>query len=251
MFAPDVVSLRQFYASPFGENARALIAASLHALWPSAKEDALLGIGFATPYLDDYLGRGMFVAACMPAKQGAAYWPPSKDNLVLLAHESELPFAENSMNRVLLVHSVENSEQLSWMMQEIWRVLTPGGRVLAIVPNRMGFWARSSRSPFGYGRPFSLAQMRDLMSEHQFTPTRSRPALFLPPTHSQLLWRIARKIEAVGHMFFPFIGGVWLVEAEKQVYASIRQPALSRRAYGFARPATQTAMSQPRQLVKE
>ena len=245
MFVPDVVSLRQFYASPFGENARALIAKSLHHLWPGMKGDALLGIGFATPYLDGFIGADSFVAACMPAKQGAAYWPPSKDNLVLLAHESELPFAEASINRVLLVHSVENCDHLSWMMEEIWRVLTPGGRVLAIVPNRMGFWARSSRSPFGYGRPFSLAQMRDLMSEHQFTPTRSRPALFLPPTLNQLLWRISGKIEAIGHMFFPFIGGVWLVEAEKQVYASIKQPALSRRLYSIAQPAVQPALSSP------
>ena len=244
MFAPDVVSLRQFYASPLGEDTRLLIGAAMQHIWPSAKGDSVLGIGFTTPYLDAYMSDGAVTAACMPAKQGAAYWPPSKDNLVLLAHESELPVQESSINRVLLVHCAEHSEQLSWMMQEIWRVLTPGGRVLVVVPNRMGFWARSSRSPLGYGRPFTLAQIRDLLSEHHFTPTRSRPALFTPPTYLQLFWRIARKIEAVGHFFCPFIGGVWLVEAEKQVYASIRQPVHERRIYAAARPVTQPAMSQ-------
>lgn len=250
MFSPDVVNLRQFYASPLGEHARGLIEDAIYHLWPPASNESILGIGFATPYLDGYREQGMSVHACMPARQGAAYWPPAKNNLVLLAHESELPFPENSMNRVLLVHSVENSEQLSGMMQEIWRVLTPGGRVLVVAPNRIGFWARSPRSPFGYGRPFSLAQMRDLMAEHQFTPTRSRPVLFTPPTHLETVWRAAKKIESLGRILFPFIGGVWLVEAEKQVYASIRQPIHSKRSYS-TRPATQHALSRPYSTTKE
>ncbi|NBX03738.1 MAG: class I SAM-dependent methyltransferase [Alphaproteobacteria bacterium] len=250
MLTPDIVSLRQFYASPLGDLARGLIEAELRHLWPSAKGEDVLAIGFATPYLDGYVHQGARVSVCMPARQGAAYWPQTQNNLVLLAHESELPFAENSMNRVLLVHSIENSEQLSWMMQEVWRVLTPGGRVLAIVPNRIGFWARGSHTPFGYGRPFSIAQMRDLLAEHEFTLTRSRPALFIPPTGIKTLWKIARKIEAIGHFFCPFLGGVWLVEAEKQVYASLKQPVHMRKRYGITIPAAQPAMTSGRRFFK-
>src|SRR4029079_3988663 len=157
--------------------------------------------------------------ACMPASQSAVFWPPGENNVVFMSHESQLPLPENSLNRVLLVHSIENSEQLSWMMREIWRVLTPGGRVLAVVPNRLGFWARSSKSPFGYGRPFSSMQWRDLLDSHQFTCTRSSSALFMLPLSWRFAWRAALRIEAFGKKCFRPIGGVLLIEAEKQIHA--------------------------------
>lgn len=242
MFLPDVVTLRQFYATPFGGGVRALIASALHELWPQANGDVVLGIGYCPPYFEPYLEGAAPVMVCMPAHQGAAYWPPTRADLVFLSHESELPLPDNSVNRVLLLHSVETSEQLSWMMEEVWRVLTPGGRVLAIVPNRLSFWSRSSRSPFGYGRPFSMAQLRDLMTSHHLTLTRSASALFIPPVRLRLLWRVAAKIEFVGKYLCPFFGGVLLVEAEKQIYAAIRQPVRARRAYGVPLPATKPVL---------
>ena len=88
MFSANVVSLREFYASPLGDQARALIAHNIHQLWPEAKDESVLGIGFATPYLESYLAQKNTVIACMPARQGGSYWPPGHDNLSLLAHES-------------------------------------------------------------------------------------------------------------------------------------------------------------------
>ena len=238
MFAPDILSLRQFYATPFGEEVRRLIVASIRQLWPDTKDDVLLGIGYATPYLEPYLDKTPPIIVCMPARQGAACWPSPESNNVFLAHESELPLPENSINRILLVHCFEHSEPLSHMVEEMWRVLVPGGRMLAIVPNRLGIWSRSSRSPFGYGRPFSIMQLRDLVSEKQFTHTRSSSALFIPPTYSRLLWSIAGKIEKIGKFLCPFFGGVLLIEAEKQLYASIRQPVMVRKKYAVPMPTT-------------
>lgn len=237
MFAPDVVSLRQFYATPLGESARALIARRLHALWPPADGETTLGLGFTTPYLEPYMQARATTIACMPATQGAVYWPPSQNNVVFLAHEAELPLSENSVNRVLLIHSIEHSEHLSWMMREIWRVLTPGGRLLAVVPNRLSFWSRSPRSPFGYGRPFSMAQLRDLLTGHRFMPVRSASALFTPPLYWRWLWRMADKTEAVGKFLRLPFGGVLMLEAEKQLYAAIRQPAGAKAYRPAAMPA--------------
>ncbi len=231
MFAPDIVTLRQFYATRFGQDICRFIGRRIHALWPGAKGDVVLGIGYCTPYLEHYLPEAAVVSVCMPAEQGAAYWPPQDGNVVFLGHESELPFRENSINRIMALHSFENTEQLSWMIEEMWRVLTPGGRVLIIVPNRAGFWCRNSRTPFGYGRPFSMAQMRHVLSEHQFTVTESSSALFMPPIQLRFLWRAAAKCEKIGRLICPFLGGVLLMEAEKQIYASIKQPAHARANY--------------------
>ncbi|MEQ1790492.1 MAG: methyltransferase domain-containing protein [Rickettsiales bacterium] len=235
MYTPDIVTLRNFYATPFGESVRSLISNAILQLWPAANGDVVVGLGYSTPYLSPYLKQATPLVACMPASQGAAYWPNDGDNLVLIAHDSELPFAESSVNRVLLVHSIENSEQLSWIIQEIWRILTPSGRMLVVVPNRRGMWSRSSRSPFGYGRPFSIAQVRDLLTTQNFTITRTRSALFMPPTRIKCLWRGANKLEAVGRFICKFLGGflggVLLVEAEKKIYSTIRQPVVEARNY--------------------
>lgn len=243
MFAPDVISLRQFYTSPFGEEVRLLIERELRVLWPELGGDTLLGLGYTTPYMENYKDMGGTVLTCMPAAQGAIYWPPGKANTVFLAHESEIPLPENSINRVLLIHTVENSEQLAGMMQEIWRVLTPGGRVLAVVPNRLGFWSLSSKSPFGYGRPFRLTQLRELLTDHQFTCTRSSSALFVPPVRWRLIWRGANRMEKIGRLLCRLIGGVLIIEAEKQLYAAIRQPVVeARKAYRIPVAATKPAV---------
>ena len=242
MFSPDVVSLKQFYASPLGRAAREHIENAIGQLWPDASGDALLAVGYPMPYLGRYLAQAAPAIAGMPAHQGALYWPAGAANRVVMMNESEWPLAENSLNRLLFIHSLENSEQLTWLMQEAWRVLTPGGRLLAVVPNRLSLWARSSRSPFGYGRPFSMAQLRDLLGTQNFTITRTSSALFVPPVRWQWLWRLAPKIERIGKTLCGFLGGVLIIEAEKQLYAPITQPVLARKRYTRLAPAAKPVM---------
>ena len=45
--------------------------------------------------------------ALMPAVLGVLGWSPEERNLVTLAHQRELPFADYSIDRVLLVHTLE------------------------------------------------------------------------------------------------------------------------------------------------
>lgn len=61
--------------------------------------------------------------------------------------------------------------------EQIWRVLTPGGRMIVVVPNRAGVWARVEHTPFGHGRPYSRGQLRELLSETQFLPVHWNEAL--------------------------------------------------------------------------
>jgi SAM-dependent methyltransferase len=252
MLAPDILQLRQFYATPFGDSVRGVVADLIAKMWKSAEGDVMLGMGYATPYLAPYLGQATPLIACMPPAQGAEYWPQEQDNLVLMTHDSELPFSENSINRILLIHSVENSEQLSNLIQEIWRVLTPSGKLLAIVPNRRGMWARSHLSPFGHGRPFNIAQMRELLAEQNFTITNTRTALFLPPLRIKCLWNWAMQVEKIGRFICQILGvfggGLLLVEAEKQVYATIRQPVVEARNYRGVLAGTRPAIATRKNL---
>ena len=47
----DVIDLRDFYSQRLGIVARRLINRGIHARWPSAQGQRVLGIGYPTPYL--------------------------------------------------------------------------------------------------------------------------------------------------------------------------------------------------------
>ena len=84
--------------------------------------------------------------------------------------DEELPLADSSIDRMLLVHLLEHAENPRETLKEIWRVLAPGGRLVIVVPNRRGVWARFEHTPFGTGRPFSRGQLTELLRETNFTP---------------------------------------------------------------------------------
>src|SRR3989304_8121182 len=131
----DVVELSEFYTRPLGRAARILIARRARTIWPDVKGLRVAGLGFAIPYLSAFGGEAERTLALMPARQGAVHWPEGGRGLVALVEETELPLPDASIDRLLLMHSLEMSESLRLLSREVWRVLAPGGRVLAIVPN--------------------------------------------------------------------------------------------------------------------
>src|SRR3954452_15274331 len=212
----DVVDLRDFYRSGLGQVARRMIRRAIQRVWPDLHGMRLLGIGYTTPFLTALSGDTERIVALMPASLGVLRWPPDGRNLVTLADEGELPFADYSIDRVLLVHALERSEEIGPMLKEIWRVLAGGGRLLIVVPNRRGIWARLDRTPFGSGRPYTMSQLSQLLRDEQFTPVGSDTALFIPPAKRRMIMRSAPAWERIGRSWFPTFAGVLLVEATKQ-----------------------------------
>ena len=221
----DVVDLRDFYRSALGQVARRLIRRAIQRAWPDLHGLRLLGLGYATPFLSALASDTERTVALMPASLGVLAWPPRERNLVALADEGELPFADYSIDRVLLIHALETADETRAMLKEIWRVLAGGGRVLIVAPNRRGIWARLDRTPFGSGRPYTMSQLSRLLREERFTPVGSDAALFIPPLASRMMLRSAAAWERIGNRWFPTFAGVFLVEATKQIYA---KPAAAR-----------------------
>lgn len=244
MFWPDVIDLKIFYSSPLGQAAEAVIAREIARMWPPATDECVLGMGFTQPYLEPYRESAERIMALMPAAQGALHWPlDAPKNLTFLADEGDIPLPDESVSRVLLVHALENTEQRTHMMREIWRVLAPGGRVLVVAPNRRGVWARMPASPFAHGSPFSASQLRQVLRENHFTPYDARYCLFTPPTPNEFLLKSKSVFEFIGKRFFTMFSGVILMEGEKQIYASTTQPLTRRKREAGYRPATQPVMT--------
>ena len=233
----DVVDLRDFYLTGLGQVARRMIRRAIRRSWPDLRGMRLLGIGYATPFLSAISAETERTVALMPASQGVLGWSPDGRNLVTLADEGELPFADYSIDRVLLVHGLESSELAGPMMKEIWRVLAGGGRLLIVVPNRRGIWARLDRTPFGSGRPYTMSQLSHLLREELFIPVGTDTALFVPPARTRVILRSAPAWERAGKRWFPRFAGVVLIEATKQIYAKPTAARVPRRRLVYA-PAT-------------
>ena len=225
----DVIDLRDFYRSTLGQVARRAIRRRVRETWPDTSQMRVLGLGYATPYLVPFRDEAERVISVMPAQQGVLHWPADGPNQVALADEAELPLPDVSVDRVLLVHALEFSEQLRPMLREVWRVMADGGRLLAVVPNRRGIWARLDRTPFGHGYPYTPAQISQLLRENMFDPEGTSYGLFMPPSRRRMVITSAPAWEQVGQRWFPAFGGVLFVEAVKQIYAATPAVAVRRR----------------------
>jgi SAM-dependent methyltransferase len=217
----DVVDLRNFYAQRLGDVARRFVGRGIRARFADTRGLRVVGIGYPTPYLGLFREEAERCLAFMPAAQGVIKWPSRRPGLAALADEFALPLADAAVDRVLLVHALEMSQEADALLREVWRVLASGGRLLAVVPNRRGLWARMDTTPFGHGRPYSRSQIVQLMRETWFTPTGWSEALYVPPIARGWFLRSAAAWERTGSTISAPFAGVHIVEASKQVYRAI------------------------------
>lgn len=235
----DVLEMHSFYATPLGSVAQHLLTHRIRALWGNARGESLLGTGYAAPFMRPFLGEARRVMLAMPEQQGVIRWPPDGPSRTFLASDTQLPLADASVDKVLAVHSLEVCGAANAMLREIWRVLVPEGRLLLVVPNRRGLWARFDFTPFGQGHPYSRGQLERLLGECLYTPTAWAPALFMPPLSWRAVLKAAVAWERMGLYAWPAFSGVLMVEAQKQLYAPVG--GLEARAARVVRAKSQAA----------
>jgi len=217
----SVYDLKAFYHTFAGIEVQRVLNARIRDLWPDLHGMQVLGCGYAVPYLDSFLAEAERVVAMMPATQGADFWPRDQKNLVFLSDEGLIPLASSSMDRILLIHHLEVCEDLQASLREAWRVLKPNGRLMVIVPNRTGFWARADWSPFGHGSPFTMSQICYYLRDNLFVQEKTQGGLYVFPLRNQSIMRSAGVFEHIGRKLISLGAGVLIVEASKQLYAGV------------------------------
>jgi SAM-dependent methyltransferase len=213
----DVLDLRAFYATPLGRVAREMLGRKVEEAWGDARGLDVLGLGYATPFLEAVRAKARRTVAAMPATQGVEVWPGGEGNQATLVEETSLPFPNAMFDRVLAVHALEEADDPAAVLREIWRVMAPSGRLIVAVASRDGLWAGAESTPFGHGRPFSRHQLEALLREADLEPAGWTRALYLPPTPVMSRW--AEGFEQVGARLWPRFAGLILMEAVKQTFA--------------------------------
>ncbi len=220
----DVVDLRSFYyRTRLGRAAQRAIRDQVMDLWPEAKGQTVAGFGFAVPLLRPFMADARRTIALMPAQQGVMAWPAGMDNVSVLCEETAWPIETGHVDRLIVMHGLETSDNPAAVLDECWRVLGPGGKAIVIVPNRAGLWSRRDVTPFGVGSPFSMTQLESQLKKHLFIPERHRAALFLPPSHKRFWLKTAPIWERYGRSFSArIVGGVLIAEFSKRTQAPMR-----------------------------
>src|SRR5690348_2444568 len=198
---PDVKRLIDFYKSPLGNVARALVRAEVVRMAGDVRSLRVLGLGFATPYLRFSLPDAERVLAFMPGRQGSSAWPREGPSHTVMCDPLEMPLTDAAVDLILAVHAFEHVSDAEELMRELWRVAAPNAKLIVVVPRRRGLWAALDNTPFGDGNPFSRTQVEKLLRDHSFVPIAWREALYLPPSGHRLALKLARFFERFLRLF--------------------------------------------------
>jgi SAM-dependent methyltransferase len=217
----DAQNLRDFYRTPLGRLVRRQLAPAIRQRWKRVNGMTVAGAGFASPFLGTFRAEAERLACLMPARQGALVWPQSGHCHSVLVGDIQWPLPDNSIDRLLAVHCLEQAERVGPLLREMWRVLKPDGRLLIVVPNRRGVWSRIDRTPFGHGLPFSRGQLETQLIDALLTPDEWGEALYFPPFKRRVLLRMVPALERFGAGMSIGVAGVILVGARKEVMAPV------------------------------
>ena len=209
-------SAAAFYATPRGATASTILRDRMAAFWPDLSGMAVLGLGYAEPYLTLWRDTAYRCISASPAARA-----PVPGGHACLVEEDRLPFPDLSFDRILLIHGVDEATDAHRLLREVWRVLKDDGRLLVAAPNRLGMWAHVEATPFGQGHPYSGQQITRLLAAAMFRAERRDAALFVPPVNIGFLLRTWPVWEQAGHALARDLAGVILMEAVKDTYAAI------------------------------
>lgn len=163
--------------------------------------------------------------------------------VVTLHCESDaLPFANASLDLVVLPHALELASDPHRTLREVERVLVPEGRVVILGFNPLSLWGLrqrvgrlrrrlGSRAPLFLpqsGEPIGYWRLRDWLRLLSFEVEAGRFGCFVPPLWTHRWLRRFAWMEDRGDRWWPVFGAVYLVVAVKRV-RGMRLVGLARR----------------------
>jgi len=134
----------------------------------------------------------------------------------------ELPFSSESLDLVLAITSLCFAGRPEAVINESYRVLKPGGRMVIGELNRTSYWALLRRtkgifknSVYRHARFFSAATLGALLVQAGFRTGRIEFHIFFPPLNSKVLLQQSRLFETLGTRLMPGGGAFLAVRADK------------------------------------
>lgn len=141
----------------------------------------------------------------------------------LVADPAALPVAADSIDLVILPHTLDFAKNPHQILREVERVLIPEGSVIILGFSPWSFWGlwrlfhwRSKTVPW-CGQFISPQRMRDWLCLLGLDIHRCEGFMFRPPLgHERVLHRL-QVMERMGGRFWPLFSGAYVIQAVKRV----------------------------------
>ena len=134
-----------------------------------------------------------------------------------------LPIASDSVDVVVLPHTLEFERDPHQILREVDRVLIPEGHVVVLGFNPWSLWGlwrllfgRSGKAPW-CGDFLSLTRTRDWMALLGFDVVLERHYFFRPPMQASSVMNKLSFLERLGAKLWPRLSGAYMLVAKKRV----------------------------------
>jgi SAM-dependent methyltransferase len=177
-----------------------------------------------------YSGNGAVPLSAAPSFSPAG--PPGPSGLPAPAGRSavwcdllDLPFEAQSVDLIVMPHTLEFTSDPHRLLREAERVLMPEGQLIILGFNSLSLWGARQSVGKMTGRPFvpaavdliAFTRLKDWIKLLGFDLERGRFGCYRPPLGSdQWLSRYAF-MEAAGDRWWPIFGATYMIKAIKRV----------------------------------
>jgi SAM-dependent methyltransferase len=149
--------------------------------------------------------------------------PRNTNNLsIVISHLSELPFQYESIDLFILPHTLEFCRQPDAVLNEIYNILIPGGKVLILGFNPLSLLGliklmKSAKNEPWCGKLINMRKVKFWLRHCGFSLEYQKTFCFRLPPKDQAKLNKSSWLEQLGQSCWPFMGAVYLLLAEKKV----------------------------------
>lgn len=133
-----------------------------------------------------------------------------------------LPVQSDSVDVVLLPHTLEFAASSHEVLREVERVLVAEGHVVILGFNPWSLWGlwrllRRRRNAPWHGAFRGMYRIKDWLSLLGFDIVQAHSYFFRPPLQREVMMRRLQWFERLGRRWWPFLGGAYVIVAKKRV----------------------------------
>jgi SAM-dependent methyltransferase len=147
------------------------------------------------------------------------------EQVAVVTHFEELPFASQSIDLVVMPHVLEFADEPHQVLREVDRVLVPEGQIVITGFNPASLWGarqslcRVGASPFlpRAGQFIRLPRIKDWLKLLSFEVNRGRFGCYAPWVRTEKWLARWEFLEKVGDRWWPVLGSLYMLTAIKRV----------------------------------
>jgi len=134
-----------------------------------------------------------------------------------------LPFAANSIDLVVMPHTLEFDANPHQVLREVERILVPEGHVIVTGFNPFSLWgarrkfSRADSPPPWRGQYLSVLRLKDWFALLGFETHAGNFGCYTPPVTREKWLQSWRFMELAGNRWWPYAGATYIIQAVKRV----------------------------------